>query len=830
MKYCFLLLFCTLSILTINAQSLSFDGQDEYLSVPHNDAYNIGNGFTIEAWIFAEEWRDAIYQGSIVAKDNQSPDRGFAFRCGDNGSLSFVMAADNTWNEVFTGPVMNANQWHHVAVVIDAGTMTLYIDAQEIASNSFSGSPSPSVDMPINIGASPGFGGRNFFGNLDEIRIWNDARTQTELADNITTNLTGSEANLVAYFPMNEGTGTVTSDTSPTGASAGFNSMDASNWVDGYSLPDFDISVQDVYGVDVINMIDRPVKLTVDIQNTGTEAISNIDLTVKVNGEFYVTETVSNTITSNELFAYEFALPVDLVGLTDPVIEVEAAQASDGNSLNNLGVLNVKTGTTNKIIVSDNVLHKNGEQSNAIKMNMPNDLYKYEQVLLNIDLTCPAGGCGDWDVLADLKVVTSTGTYELARYITPYGIACGGWTVDITDFKSVLGGEVEFQTNVLVYTETGWLVNMTIDLIDNNTQNTFQNLSRLWEKGYQVYGDPGISYDLDPVTINFENNTDASHVRMAITGHGQGNTSNAAEFFEVDHTLNIDGSAFDNHHLWKSDCSSNPCSDQAGTWPNPRAGWCPGQEVAPYVINTNSATTAGSSISLDYVLQNYTNVLNTGYNNSGHTEPYYKIFSYFVEESSTPYETYRNLVADNVVGNLVGNTIDMATVTISNNGFEDLTNYTINIFSNSELVATENFDEMIAVGSTVDKVISLSEMVDVAASNTMFAEVVQSMDDNAGDNVAKTQITTSNNNLAALEYEFNISPNPTPDGQLFLKYDNFWKGSTVKVFTTSGILVKEFKITDNTTSFQLPDTGVFWYNLSHAKEDLNVSGKIVYLK
>ena len=830
MKYCFLLLFCTLSILTINAQSLSFDGQDEYLSVPHNDAYNIGNGFTIEAWIFAEAWRDAIFQGSIVAKDNQSPDRGFAFRCGDNGSLSFVMAADNAWNEVFTGPVMNANQWHHVAVVIDAGTMTLYIDGQEIASNSYSGTPSPSADMPINIGASPGFGGRNFHGNIDEVRIWNDARTQTEIADNITANLTGTEANLVAYFPMNEGTGTVTSDTSPTGTSAGFNAMDQSNWVDGYSLPDFDISVQDVYGVDVINMIDRPVKLTVNIQNTGTQPISNIDLTVKVNGEFYVTETVSNTINSNELFAYEFALPIDLVGLTDPVIEVESTQANDGNSLNNIGVLNVKTGTANNIIVSDNVLHKNGEQSNAIKMNLPNDLYKYEQVLLNIDLTCPAGGCGDWDVLADLKAVTSTGTYELARYITPYGIACGGWTVDITDFKSVLGGEVEFQTNILVYTEKGWLVDMSIELIDNNAQNTFQNLTRLWEKGYQVYGDPGISYDLDPVTINFENNTEASHVRIAITGHGQGNTSNAAEFFEVNHTLNIDGTAFDNHHLWKSDCASNPCSDQAGSWLFPRAGWCPGQSVEPYIINTNSATTAGNSISVDYVLQNYTNALNTGYDNSGHTEPNYKIFSYFVEQSTTPYESYRNLVADNVVGNLVGNTIDMATVTISNNGFEDLTDYSINIFSNSELVTTETFNETIAVGSTVDKIISLSEMVDVSASNTMFAEVVQSMDDNAGDNVAKTQLTTSNSNLAELEYEFNISPNPTTDGKLFLEYDNFWKGSTIKLYTTNGKLVKTIEISDNLGAFHLPHTGLFWYTIIHPTEDLNASGKVIYLK
>ena len=831
MKHLHLLLFFLFSfgVSTLSAQSaLSFDGTSEFLSVPHNDDYNIGNGFTVEAWIFAEAWQGAQWQGSILGKDNQGPDRGYSFRCGDNGILSFVMSVDNTWEEAFTGQVMNVNQWHHVAAVVDDGEIILYIDGQANASHSFSGNPSHSTDMPINIGGSPGFGGRHFIGVLDEIRIWNDARSQSEILDNMTEDLTGSEENLVAYFPMNEGMGTTTNDLSPNANHPQFNDMDESNWVDGYTLPDYDVSVQDVFGVDVVNMIDRPVKLSTNLQNTGTLAISDIDLEVWLNGEFYFSETTSESIEPGEVLTHQFSVPIDLIGLTDPEIEVHASQANDGNALNNTGSLTLKTGTSDKIIVSDMGFHNLGQQLNSIKMTLPNDLHQYEQMLLNIDLTCPAGGCGPWDVLADLKAVTATGTYELARYITPYGIACGGWVVDITDFKSVLGEEVEFQTSIIVYTNEGWLVDMSIDLIDNNATDTYTQLGRLWESNYHVYGDPGISHDFEAVTVDFASNTENSHVRMTITGHGQGNTNNAAEFFNVTHNLNVDGAPYHDHNLWKSDCASNPCSDQAGTWLFPRAGWCPGQDVIPYIINTDDITNPGSSRSLDYVLQDYTNLLNTGYDGSSHTEPFYRIYSYFIESSSTPYSTFRNLLAENVTASFNGSTLENATVSITNNGFEAMNDFSINIYHNNELIATQDFNEEVAVGATVEQTIEINSGVDISASNVIFAEVTSDLDDNPGDNIVKNTFATDTEEIIAT-YPFSIFPNPTLDGKVFLDYDSFWNGSLLRIYTTDGRMLQTIEINSNTESLKLPVSGMYWYVLNHA-DGHQVEGKISYVK
>jgi hypothetical protein len=828
MKLLYILFFCLISSLTIAQNSaLIFDGTDEFLSIPHNDDYNIGDGFTIEAWIFANEWQQASWQGSILNKDNQGPDRGYAFRCGDNGILSFVMSVDNTWEEAFTGQIMNVNQWHHVAVVINDGTITLYIDGQASASHSFSGTPSAASDLPLNIGASPGFGSRHFNGVIDEVRIWNDARTQTELVDNMTVDLSGNEANLVGYFPMNEGMGTVTNDLSPNANNAQFNEMDESNWVDGYTLPDFDASVQDVFGIDVVNMIDRPVKLSANILNTGVMAISDINLEVWLNGDFYLSENVEASIEPGELYTHEFSVPIDLVGLTDPEIEVLLNQTDDGNALNNSGSLLIKTGTAENIIVSDMNFHNFGQQNNNFKLTLPNDLHKYEQLLLNIDLTCPAGGCAPWDVLADLKAITPSGTYELARYITPYGIACGGWVVDITDFKSILGGEIEFRTSIIVFTQQGWLVDMSIDLIDNDNEHTFTQIERLWETEYHVYGDSGINDDLDPVEVDFADNTEESHVRMTITGHGQGNTNNAAEFFNVTHQLTADGSPYQDHNVWKSDCASNPCDDQAGTWLFSRAGWCPGQDVAPKIIDTDNLIEPGGTVSLDYELQDYTNLLNTGYNGSTHTEPFYRIYSYFIEQSSTPYKDFKNLLTESVESSFSGSMFENATVEITNNGFETMEGFILNIYHNSQLVATQSFDDNVETGSTISKQIDVNTNVDISQNNIVFAEVVNESDDNPGDNVIRASLATHTDEVT-MPHRFELYPNPTTNGEVFLKYDSFWKGSLVKIYSTNGAIVTSFIVNDDITHINLPNSGMYWYVLNHS-DGYQQSGKITVI-
>ncbi len=251
--------------------------------------------------------------------------------------------------------------------------------------------------------------------------------------------------------------------------------------------------------------------------------------------------------------------------------------------------------------------------------------------------------------------------------------------------------------------------------------------------------------------------------------------------------------------------------------------------MIPYIFNTTSVSSAGSTLTLDYELMDYTNLLNTGYNGNSHTEPYYRIHSYFIENSSTPYVPYRNLyTTDGGNVSYSGNTLESFTVFVGNDGFEDLDNFTIKIYHDGNLIGTETFNETIAVGEIVEKEVSANN-TPVGASLSAFVEVVNDLDDNPGDNVSLIAIPTGIEDLSQ-EYPFDIFPNPTTDGQLSIQHDEFWNQSIVSIYTTNGILVNEFQIQSNMSNIQLKYPGMYWYSLTHPTKGRVSFGKIVYVK
>ena len=79
-----------------------------------------------------------------------------------------------------------------------------------------------SVHPSGSLGGSPQADYGNFQGQLDEVRIWNAALSQTQIQSNMNRTLTGTEANLMTYFRCDEGGGSVLGDSAsaspnPTG-------------------------------------------------------------------------------------------------------------------------------------------------------------------------------------------------------------------------------------------------------------------------------------------------------------------------------------------------------------------------------------------------------------------------------------------------------------------------------------------------------------------------------------------------------------------------------------------------------------------------------------
>jgi len=278
----------------------------------------------------------------------------------------------------------------------------------------------------------------------------------------------------------------------------------------------------------------------------------------------------------------------------------------------------------------------------------PSSTVGYDSVLMHLTLSCPTGGCDDWDRLAYIHLINNGYTFEIARYITPYGIGCG-WTIDVTDYISLLKDTVIISSFVDTWVNPGWEISIDFEFKAGTPQYSNSSIANLWRNYYVAYGDTSKPITIEEVTASIPSGVEKVKLRIMNTGHGQGNTDNAAEFSQKTHTIYIDGDSTLLHYLWRDDCGSNPCSPQWGSWQYNRAGWCPGADVLPQEYDITANVTAGQSVRLKYEFNDFTNECSPNYggcvqgvtcsdcayNYNGHTEPYYAFVGQLIYYSNS---------------------------------------------------------------------------------------------------------------------------------------------------------------------------------------------------
>jgi len=285
----------------------------------------------------------------------------------------------------------------------------------------------------------------------------------------------------------------------------------------------------------------------------------------------------------------------------------------------------------------------------------------WSQIVVFYTIECPGapGDCDPWDRLGHIRVVTqdSTGAEvhtEIARIITPYDISGPGypgsctWTLDVSDYETLLRGFVTLRSYIETWIggERGWIVTVRFAFIPGERELVPLRVTNLWTADYLVYGDPSrpIESVLAPIEMGLDAEAVAFKFVATVTGHGQGNTDNAAEFARKWHQVDANGAIY-GHYLWRANCGANTCSPQGGTWSLSRAGWCPGQEVRPWTVDITPAVSPGGTLAIDYDVQAYENFCRPNnpacqdgvtcadcdYNYTGHTEPNFCFMSQLIE-------------------------------------------------------------------------------------------------------------------------------------------------------------------------------------------------------
>jgi hypothetical protein len=287
----------------------------------------------------------------------------------------------------------------------------------------------------------------------------------------------------------------------------------------------------------------------------------------------------------------------------------------------------------------------------VVRFQFPAAGIHFTQVHLHITIGCPSapGDCDPWDRTGSLSILvprdTTSARFEIARFITPYDITGSGgpgtcpWDFDVTDYQSMLHDSVSLslQIETWINTPKGWLITATFEFIEGQLPLEPYRVVNVWDNTHVVYGDPDRPLDstLAAVTVDVDDVVDSMLIRVTTTGHGQGNSDNAAEFASKIHSVYTDGNQV-SHTLWRNDCGINPCSPQLGTWEYDRAGWCPGAAVDPWIVPVTQFD-PGFPMEIQYGIQAYNNACRPNnpdcvsghtctdcdYNSTGHTEPNY---------------------------------------------------------------------------------------------------------------------------------------------------------------------------------------------------------------
>jgi hypothetical protein len=188
---------------TVPGNTLWFDGNDDWVDCGYDASLQLtGGAITLEAWIKADTWRSNIWEGSIIEKEQASPDNGYMLRCGDNGSANFIIG-NNGWSEITASNVMELGRWHHLAGVYDGSMQYLYVDGQLAASRSNTNGIGATL-VQLYLGSSYLYNDRTFDGMIDEVRIWNTARSQAQIQASMNDTIPSDTPGLVAYYRFDE--------------------------------------------------------------------------------------------------------------------------------------------------------------------------------------------------------------------------------------------------------------------------------------------------------------------------------------------------------------------------------------------------------------------------------------------------------------------------------------------------------------------------------------------------------------------------------------------------------------------------------------------------
>lgn len=170
---------------------LSFNGATDYLSVLNSASLNNfqDNHLTISFWINPQQSsQDSVVLGKFWSNIWVAPYYQYGIELARGNMPTFYVGLQSGLKGASMGKTIPYGKWSHIAVVFNGSQVVFYLNGNLVRKQSFITSITPR-DTNLQIGADENI--QQFFkGTLDEIRIYNQALTQTEIQNEMNSEIT----------------------------------------------------------------------------------------------------------------------------------------------------------------------------------------------------------------------------------------------------------------------------------------------------------------------------------------------------------------------------------------------------------------------------------------------------------------------------------------------------------------------------------------------------------------------------------------------------------------------------------------------------------------
>lgn len=216
---------------------LELSGTPGYIEVPANPVLNPSTGFTFEAWVritSAEGCRSIAGKGWTQA-----------WWVGVCGTTMRSYLFGSASGSLFDSGTIPSGVWTHIAVTWDGATRRHYINGVQTGAVAQATAPTASAAV-FRIGSDVSWN-ITPTGAIDEVNLWNVARTQAQIQSDLTGPITGPVQGLLAVWSFNgNGRDGVAVYNGATAGTASFSAPapPAGPWLTTGELPGFRFKVR----------------------------------------------------------------------------------------------------------------------------------------------------------------------------------------------------------------------------------------------------------------------------------------------------------------------------------------------------------------------------------------------------------------------------------------------------------------------------------------------------------------------------------------------------------------------------------------------------------